>query len=376
MSDVETLYEEDKNEPRDVSEVLGEITIRPPDPVPFQRKINSGLKHFKSSKIHCVRVVEKVETRVLQSFFPGTPERVLVVSPNSLLLCDLGGPLKRLIRLSAISQIMTQKIPRKKGEQPILHLLIKVPTDQDLLLALIDHKFNDSFAPSPIDTIRKTWSVDRFERKGDVMKLPIFEVPDGERIFDSHLRVQEEDKAAGKKCKFCLAKNKELEAFQEQLMKVFNNSLEMEQKTRETAKMKEAVATFRRMSREANLGREMFKKQSKDLIACVDRLQQELDEWKEFAETLVKQTQILNVPSEISNLCSPQRVAVLERRLDQAEHYRKAYADLYAKYENREIEDEPSPEASLSSSSPSLSHAALQSLQKMQQEVTKKANKP
>eukprot|EP01059_Diplonema_ambulator_P032606 TRINITY_DN6474_c2_g1_i1.p1 TRINITY_DN6474_c2_g1~~TRINITY_DN6474_c2_g1_i1.p1 ORF type:complete len:391 (+),score=79.82 TRINITY_DN6474_c2_g1_i1:94-1266(+) len=370
MSDVETTLTEDKRDLEDY-----EYDFRP-DPVPFQRQIEPKLKIFRSASIHCLQVVEKVETRKLHSFLPAaSAERVLVVSPKSLLLCDMSGPVKRLIKMGDISELVTQKMSYK-AQKDILHLLIKVPTHQDLLLALVDHPFNKHDFNKDgmiVEIIQRVWACERYDSTKEPLRLPVRNLDEDpgkddekggkkkQKIVDFLANLHEEDLASSQKCKSCQEKDKNIRYLKEMMQRAHTNSEMWKLKASKVDVTKETAETFRVKCIQANKGRDMYKAKCKELMKCVEILQQELDDWKDFSETLVKQIQILNVPTEIPNLCNPRRVATLEKRLDEA------LRDLAHKATEHDISapTTPTPEASLSSSNFN-SHASLQNLTRLQ----------
>ncbi|KAJ9447711.1 hypothetical protein DIPPA_10742 [Diplonema papillatum] len=304
------------------------VNVTPPPNVPFVRPYHPDLNHFASRGMHDIKVVHKVNTGRLRSLIPSSPLRVAIISSNSLFICDLSGPTKRLLKLSKISQIFTQ-MDGGSTSTPGLHILIKVPTEHDLLLTIPPDPRNDD-SRDFIETLRAVWSVDRYKRRGDNFQLPLTAVAKGKKI-ENYAQLEDLTEAQAKqKCKSCLIKDAELSGIHDQLLDLTRKHGQAEEEAGKVAGLQADVDRMRHLTAQAHVGRDMYKDKCKQLMLAVDTVHEELDEWRDFAEVLVKQIQLLNAPNDIHYLCHPRRVAQLEWRLEQADFYKQAYLDLKA----------------------------------------------
>ena len=308
----------------------------PPQSVPFVTRMHQDFRNFHSDSIHCICVVQKAEMRMLNSLFAGDPKRVAIVSPNSLFLCDQKGPVKRLIKLHLISSVYTQVVINKSGVG-VTHVLVKVPTEHDILLAMVEDERNDPNTDF-LKTLGAAWAVDRYEREGESMVLPVFPLTDDEKITDpQYLQLKDftaDGAGAKQKCKACLAKDRGLMVLQEKMVDLYNKLLASNEQVSQVGALKQKEEKLKFLTAQANAGRQLYREKCKQLLLTLEEQQKELDDWREFAEALVKQTQLLNTPPEhYRALCHPHRVAQLEQRLEKAAFYKELYENLKEKWE-------------------------------------------
>eukprot|EP01060_Flectonema_neradi_P031042 TRINITY_DN4616_c1_g2_i1.p1 TRINITY_DN4616_c1_g2~~TRINITY_DN4616_c1_g2_i1.p1 ORF type:complete len:381 (+),score=64.10 TRINITY_DN4616_c1_g2_i1:55-1143(+) len=299
------------------------------DPIPGIQNLHRSLSHFKDPTLHFAQIVEKVEPTMLRKMTKSSATRVLAMSQNSLFLLDISGPPKRMLSIDKISNIITQD--QERGGNIVKHVLIKVPTEYDMLVALVPDSRNADI--DVVEKIRKIWQYHRWKTAGRIDdELPIEQLdPKGKSItspkyaqLTDHSRVQE----AKASCKVCRVKDQNLMVAKESMISVYRELLRATREAQKATALKSEVDELRTQVKKANAGRLLYLEKAKYLVGCIESLEEEIEDWRVLATELVEQRRILNTTGEdLKNLLSPARVAKLETRLKECRQYKKLYIE-------------------------------------------------
>ena len=299
------------------------------EPIPCIQKLHKSLSHFKDPTLHFAQIVEKVEPTVLRKITKSSSTRVLAMSQNSLFLLDVSGPPKRMIVIDKIANLITQD--QERGGAIIRHVLIKVPTEYDMLIALVNDDRNEKI--DVVEKIRKIWQFHRWKSTGRIDdQLPVEHLDIKAKSISSgkyaqltdHSRVQE----ARSSCKVCRVKDQNLMVAKESMISVYRELLRVTKEAQKAGALREEVDDLKIQIKKANAGRVMYLEKAKYLVGCIDTLEDEIEDWRVLATELVEQRRILNTSGEdLKNLLSPGRVAKLETRLKECRQYKKLYIE-------------------------------------------------
>eukprot|EP01061_Rhynchopus_euleeides_P009805 TRINITY_DN19102_c0_g1_i1.p1 TRINITY_DN19102_c0_g1~~TRINITY_DN19102_c0_g1_i1.p1 ORF type:complete len:374 (+),score=131.35 TRINITY_DN19102_c0_g1_i1:130-1251(+) len=314
-------------------------------------RVPQSLKHFNSNRAHAICVVQKESVRTI-TLLPGksTDTRVAVITPNSVMILDVTGPMKRLIKLQAISELYVQEQQTKQWGT-VRSLLIKIPTEHDLLLLLVNDPRNDVQVDF-VKVLQQAWVYERYERKSVAGTLMTTHLDPQEKITKHAQLVDVTGGIAAKtKCKECASHKAAIEGLQEKLVDVACANEVLQEQVSHTSDLAKKLQQAKKLTAEANAGRMIYRDKCKELMDTVDRQKEELETWKEFCEVLVKQQQVHNTAEAdregFRNLCHPYHVAQVEARNERLGIYKDQYDIMKQRLD--ELEGTRYPDGSVSS---------------------------